>query len=121
MRRSSVSLGLKEALDIGAAALTLAGGVIGALGTFYLLRWYQFFSGWDFVISTFETSATIVKGGIGKAIERVSHMAKLNPNPEDKAAAVVGIHVIFIGFGLQCLGALLATASAILQSVRQVQ
>jgi hypothetical protein len=115
-----VSQATKEILDIVSAVLGVVGGMVGALGTYFLLRWYQFFRGWDFLESVLETLLSLVKGGTRKAIDNITVQADFNPNKDDRAASLFGIHLIFIGFGLQVLGALVALAEAVFQWSQRV-
>ncbi len=109
----------KAFLEIVGAALTLVGGIVGACGTYFLLRWYQFFRGREFLGSVLETLGTLVTGGAGKAIGKIRVQADFNPNTDDRATSLFGIHLIFIGFALQATGAIFLTADAIIQNLCQ--
>jgi hypothetical protein len=103
-------------LEVGAAVLSLAGGLVGAYGTYLLTEWYHLFRGTGFVGSLVETVWMPLLGRKSQLIQKLRLNADFAKSlkEEDRAVSLFGVHLVLVGFGLQGIAAVLATADAIL-------
>jgi len=106
-----------KAIEVSATALGLFGVAVGAYGTYLLTKWYQPFRFWGLLGALGEILWKLITGRKQQAIEKIEIAADFAAflNQENKATSLFGIYLVLIGFGIQVLSAIFATAVALLR------
>jgi hypothetical protein len=95
-------------IQIAGPVVTLAGILISVWGTFRVTRWYHTFSFADFLRCGVRVTFFVVTGQGESAVDLVKKVAKFGSLNEDRRArSFVGVLMIFAGFVLQAVGAVL--------------
>jgi hypothetical protein len=104
---------VKAWLEVGGAAFSLAGVLVGVYGTFVMTKFYHPYGPVGFVVSMARMLGRLI---IGQSKRNQEHSdvaaAFAELTPEKKGESLTGAHWLFIGFFLQTIGAFLIVADA---------
>ena len=106
---------IRHAIQLLAPLATLAGLVLGVWGTYLLTHLYHPFSSMGFSASIWRVTCLLARFNVGQIIREAKVAAKLaSVDEEDRARALAGVYLIFLGFVLQAGGTLLWLADTMM-------
>jgi len=110
---------MRAVLEIGGAALTLLGVLIGVYGTFVMTKFYHPYGPVGFLVSMIRMIGRMLVFQGKKNKEHVDVAAAFAElTPEKKGESLSGAHWLFLGFFLETLGAALITVDACIVNLK---
>lgn len=89
-----------------------AGACIGMIGTLQMARAYHPFTIWNFVSHVIRVGWRILFFDIDRARRIVAAVSAMSlVNKENRELSLIGLYLVFCGFGLQLAGGVLALAA----------
>lgn len=100
---------------VGAPVATGFGVILGVMGTLLICKPYHPFTVWGLAKHIFSLIPYAIRKGPSQASGLVRTASRLSTiNEEDRARSLVGVYLVFLGFVMQAIGALLWTIDAYL-------